>query len=112
MMCETEVACLMHERTCEGGRVGGNQRECEECGVWVSRSNYARHVRGCRDRRGGGLTSEGVAGGAGGGGEGTGGWTTGRVAECQLCGRTLSYSNMARHQRSCRVWDPGGGPRP
>ena len=20
------------------------------------------------------------------------------------------HTNMARHQRSCRVWDPGGGP--
>ena len=29
-----------------------------------------------------------------------------------ILGRTLSYTNMARHQRSCRVWDPGGGPRP
>ena len=37
--------------------------------------------------------------------------TRGRVADCPLCGRTLSYTNIARHETSCRVWDHGGGPR-
>ena len=99
-VCETEVACKMHESSCVGGRVDGGRRECGVCGAWVSRTNYARHVRTCSMREG-----------AAGEGEGSG-RTRGRVAECPRCGRTLSYSNMARHQTSCRVWDPGGGPRP
>ena len=37
----------------------------------------------------------------------------GKVAKCQWCGRTLSYTNMVRHERSCRLlWDPGGGSSP
>ena len=36
----------------------------------------------------------------------------GRRIRCQLCGRTVSYVNLARHERTHRVWDPGGGPRP
>ena len=97
MACETEVACMMHERSCAGGRLTESRRECGVCGEWMSRTNYARHVRSCGER--------GVEG-AGGRTEGT----RGRVAVCPGCGRELSYSNMARHQRSCRVWDPGGGP--
>ena len=27
------------------------QRQCDECGKWQSRSNSTRHVRGCRERR-------------------------------------------------------------
>ena len=36
--------------------------------------------------------------------------TRGKGAECQRCGRVLSYTDMARHRRSCWVCDPGGGP--
>ena len=37
----------------------------------------------------------------------------GKRSRCQHCGRELSHSNMARHERRCRlVWDPGGGPHP
>ena len=99
---ETEVACEMHERSCGGGSVVGRTRECDVCGVWVSRSNFARHRNGCG-------ASGGGDGRTAGGGEVR---TRGRVAECQRCGRVLSYSNMSRHQRSCMVWDPGGGPNP
>ena len=35
-----------------------------------------------------------------------------RVAEFPLCGRMLSYTNMARHQKSSRVLDSGAGPKP
>ena len=98
-MYETEVACEMHKRSCGGGRVNGNRRECDICESWVSRANYARHRRNCGSGEGRGEGAEG--------GEVR---TRGRVAECPLCGRIVSYSNMARHQRSCRVWDPGGGP--
>ena len=36
----------------------------------------------------------------------------GRRSRCRLCGREVSYANMARHERTHRVWDPGGGPYP
>ena len=54
------------------------------------------------------------------GGEGAkvrGGRARGRIfrgkrSRCRLCGATVSYANMARHERTHRVWDPGGGPHP
>ena len=108
MRCETEVARLNHERACGGGRVDGGRRECARCGSWVSRGNYARHRRRCGVLDGGeGEADEGES--EAGGGDAGETRTRGRTAECQLCGRTLSHSNMARHQRSCMVWDPGGG---
>ena len=36
----------------------------------------------------------------------------GRRVGCGLCGRTVSHSNLARHERTHRVWDPRGGPHP
>ena len=36
----------------------------------------------------------------------------GRRVRCRLCGCTMSYSNLARHERTHMVWDPGGGPNP
>ena len=94
---ETEGALVNHERSCGGGRVEGNRRECGGCGRWVQAGNYARHVRVC--------------GGGGGGAMAVPGGRC-RVGPCQLCGRVVTLTNMARHQRSCRVWDPGGGPNP
>ena len=103
LVCETEVACLMHERSCVGRNVQGSRRECGECGEWTSRANFARHVRTCGVREGEATVGE----------EERSERTRGKVAECQWCGRTLSYTNMARHERSCRwLWDPGGGSSP
>ena len=36
----------------------------------------------------------------------------GRRRICSLCGASISSANMARHERTHRVWDPGGGPYP
>ena len=36
----------------------------------------------------------------------------GKRASCRLCGAQVSYANLARHERTHRVWDPGGGPHP
>ena len=52
-LCETEVACLNHELTCGGESMGRERRECGECGMRVSRSNFARHGKCCRERRAG-----------------------------------------------------------
>ena len=99
--CEfmTEGNRKAHRGTCTGGGRTDSTRQCGGCGVWVSRSNYARHVRGCR----GG--SEAVARSSETGG--------GRRGPCPRCATVLSVANMARHLRRCRlVWDPGGEPRP
>ena len=90
-MYETEVACKMHEKTCEGRCETGNRREGVKCGEWISKSNFGRHVRGCGARGGsdgGAVEREGSRGGR----------VRVRVAECPRCGRTLVHSNMARHQ--------------
>ena len=97
--CEfgTEGNRKAHRRTCTGGGMTVNKKQCGSCGRWVSRSNYARHVRGC--------------GGVGDGGRG--GAVVGNRGPCPRCGVVLSKANMARHLRGCRrVWDPGGEPRP
>ncbi|KAI8486756.1 hypothetical protein Bbelb_355040 [Branchiostoma belcheri] len=98
MSLETKVAKVSHEKSCSGGEVRHKRRECGTCGVWVSRGNYARHVRSC--------------GGGGGGASAVRRErepVKGKVGVCPSCQREISYSNMARHQKACRrVWDPGG----
>ena len=50
----TEGARASNERSCTGGAVEGGEggmRECERCGGWVSRSNYAMHLRGAAGDR-------------------------------------------------------------
>ena len=36
----------------------------------------------------------------------------GRRTRCGLCGTSVSYANLARHERTHRVWDLGGEPHP
>ena len=47
LVCETEVACLMHEKSCAGEVWFGKMRVCSVCGVWMPRAEYAMHVRTC-----------------------------------------------------------------
>ena len=101
-----------YDKPCVGERVWGDQRECGKCGRRVWRTNYAWYVRGYRENHEGNVTDVGGESEAGGAKDESRERTRGRVAECLQCGRTLSYINMARYQRTCRVWDPGGGPRP
>ena len=68
----------------------------------MPRANYVRHVSSYG-------VSEDVKTFSG---EDMRGRTKRRVTECHRCGKTLSYSNLARHRRSCRVWDPRGGSHP
>ena len=96
---KTEGAKKNHEKTCLGGAGGTDgRRECGRCARWVTRTNYARHVRVC-----GGERREEVAERRG---------VRGKVKECERCRRVLSAANMARHREGCRVWDPGGEPSP
>ena len=103
----TEGNRKAHWDTCTGGGRTDSSRQCGRCGGWVSRGNYARHLRGC-------------AGGVGVGGEGSAGGeevteerSARRRGPCPQCGTVLSVANMARHRTRCRlVWDPGGVPRP
>ena len=95
---ETMTAKINHEKTCDGGRdIDDGRRECGTCNERVTKSNYARHRKKCT---GEGLRAEDEED------------RVGRKARCQYCGRWLSYANMARHERVCLVWDPGGGPNP
>ena len=109
MSVETEVVRVNHERSCTGGadEVNG-RRQCGRCDTWITKGNYARHVRGCRveERE---EQERPAAATAGGEERGRGGGRRGKVSQCPGCARWLSAANMARHQRSCRVWDPGGG---
>jgi len=99
LVLQTEGARVNHRVSCLGGEQREGRRECGQCGSWVTKGNYARHVRTCRMR-------ENLEGGAA-GGRGA----VGRRKECERCGTWQSVANMARHQRgaACRVWDPGGG---
>ena len=99
-VCETEGARKNHMKTCMGGasETVNGKRECGGCGAWITKGNYARHVRGCVS-----VNVESQEGER---------EVRGRVKECERCGRWLSCANMARHQRGCRIWDPGGEPRP
>ena len=116
--CQRRVWCLCgvefsmegnrktHRMSCTGGGMRENSRQCGRCDSWVSRGNYARHVRRCR----GGLgdIDEEVEVG-----DRTGEAPRGRRGPCPRCGTELLVANMARHLRRCRlVWDPGGEPRP
>ena len=84
----------------------------EECGAggggvgksWVSRANYARHVRACgRVEVGGAVGGRDV-------GVGNRRGVQVRMVTCGGCGKEMRAGNLARHQRgACRVWDPGGG---
>ena len=94
--CETEVACMMYERTCAGGGVGGSRRECDVCKVWISRANYARHVRACGGREGETL----VGGEAGEGDQGEGG----RVPEVWECGVILQYGEAPEELQGVGPW--------
>ena len=101
-LCECEFVTegnrKAHRVTCTGGGRTSSSRQCGGCGAWVTRGNYARHVRGCT----GGAIARGESGGGG-----------GRRGPCPQCGTVLLVANMARHRARCRlVWDPGGEPRP
>ena len=92
-----------------GGAYGGegDRRQCGGCRRWVSRANYARHVRACgRVEAGGAVGGRDVGVGVRRGGQV-------RMVTCGGCGREMRAGNLARHQRgACRVWDPGGGANP
>ena len=82
----------------------GDRRQCGGCKRWVSRANYARHVRSCgRVEAGGAVVRVGRGGQV-------------RMATCGGCGREMRAGNLARHQRGraeCGTRDggqtPGGG---
>lgn len=110
---ESEGNRISHERSCTGGAYeeGRDRRQCGGCERWISKANYARHVRGCeRARRVRGEEEVLEQNDGGGADRGRGGRR--RVA-CGRCGRMMLVGNVARHQReACRVWDPGGGANP
>ena len=82
---ETQAAKTNHEKTCSGGvetGEGGGRRQCGNCGGWVSRGNYARHLRSCR-------------GGGAGRGEGLLG-IGGSVRSAAVCSRRRTWRGTGR----------------
>ena len=99
---------VSHVRSCTGGAYGeeGDRRQCGWCRRWVSRANYARHVRACGRVEVGGLFGGRMLG------LGLGGREV-RMVTCGGCGKEMRAGNLARHQRgACRVWAPGRGQTP
>ena len=43
---------------CMGGDKIGNRRECERCGAWLTKGNYARHVCMYNERPGEGMNED------------------------------------------------------
>ena len=43
--CETDVSCMMQERSCAGGRLTESSHESGVCDEWVSRLNYICDAR-------------------------------------------------------------------
>ena len=102
MIFKAENAMKNHAKSCGGERAENeNRRRCEKCGGSYSKGNIARHRRACTAREGEG----GVRGRLG----SQRGWAReckqGSIElaykPCNLCGRMLSVTNMARHQRTC-----------
>ena len=107
---DAEGQRVSHVRSCTGGAYGGegDRRQCGGCKRWVSRANYARHVRACgRVEVGGAVGGRDVGVGIRRGGQV-------RMVTCGGCGKEMRAGNLARHQGggACRVWDPGGGQTP
>ena len=60
-------------------------------------TNSARHVKGCRDHQEGAVEDVGGESEAGGGRDESRERTRGKATECPQCGKTLSFTNMAKH---------------
>ena len=104
----------------EDERRANGVNEVARCGIAEERARVNEEVNEVQADEGvneiaqervNGVEREGAAVGAV-GGVARGRGYRGRRVDCQLCGSTVSYTNLARHQRTCRVWDPGGGPHP
>ena len=45
-----EATLKNHSKVCRGGKIEGDRKECRICNNLVGRTNYARHVRSCKER--------------------------------------------------------------
>ena len=45
-----EATLKNHSKVCKGENIEGDRKECKICNSLVGRTNYARHVRSCRER--------------------------------------------------------------
>ena len=87
----------MHDKSCAGVCIEEIRLVCSVCCVWISRTNYASYVGIWCVNEGEGTLSE----------RGLTKISRGRVVECRMYGRTLSFSNIAKQKSSYRVRDPG-----
>ena len=45
-----EVSLKNHSNVCRGGKIEGEQKECRICNNLFGRTNYAIHVKSCKQR--------------------------------------------------------------
>ena len=96
----------MNEETEEREEVAEGTNEGERRDERAANDGMQEEANGEDEGARGGVYDRGRVGRAG------GRVFVGRRSRCRLCGRQVSYANMARHERTHRVWDPGGGPYP
>ena len=45
-----EATLKNHSKVCKGGKIEGDRKECRICSNLDGRTNYAKHVRNCKQR--------------------------------------------------------------
>ena len=94
-----EKAKMNHEKICMSAGVERKRRECARCGNWITKENYARHVRRCRGKSGGGGSDAEAGEKRGGEVEGCvkEGGRAGGAGECHFCAKILIHTYMVRY---------------
>ena len=95
-----EATLKNHSKVCKGEKIEGDRKECKICNNLVGRTNYARHVRRCRERNN--LQEERAATERR--SEQTHALTARKYVSkrtvCTYCGANVTATNLARHQKS------------
>ena len=93
-----EATLKNRSKVCRGGKIG-DRKECRICNNLVGRTNYARHVRSCKERNN--LQEERAA-------QVRSDQTNAPTARkyvskrtvCTYCGADVAATNLAKHQKS------------
>ena len=91
---EIKSALIMHSRTCGGVKASREGlRKCNICLREVSKKNFARHMKGCRNEEGEDQVEPPAPAPA----------PRGDRKPCEICGMLQHKSNLARHRKKCQV---------